>query len=321
MNNAGATPASPPRSPWLGYYTFRLLSETKRAEKLYVIMLRRSSRSERVPAKPDVGDAVKVGSDWISRIFCIIEGQTSMRVTRGTAAYGHSLLPRSHQCVTDLLGCGWESLMKSVTLGNVTMSHRTREARRNALRLSPLNYDRDIQVADSIISLISDFPNVGNKQHAILLVDSQVLTVRGSKILVHSQILSPSALSLGIAKSFAPARRVIHFSEYLWLSLSLAEQRDSSSISVRYQYREQKRDRHQERHGRHSRTLRQNAKSKYIDHIRLQRASEEQFRDVPIPWRSCSVRDCREGEKIEASSRPTTTSVYLRLRGLKLWMM
>ncbi|GBP89686.1 hypothetical protein EVAR_20381_1 [Eumeta japonica] len=33
-------------------------------------------------------------------------------------------------------GCGWESLMKSVTLGNVTMSHRTREARR-MLRLSP----------------------------------------------------------------------------------------------------------------------------------------------------------------------------------------
>ncbi|GBP03375.1 hypothetical protein EVAR_101763_1 [Eumeta japonica] len=26
-----------------------------------------------------------------------------------------------------LLGCGWESLMKNVTLGNVTMSHRTRE--------------------------------------------------------------------------------------------------------------------------------------------------------------------------------------------------
>ncbi|GBP39409.1 hypothetical protein EVAR_95861_1 [Eumeta japonica] len=26
-----------------------------------------------------------------------------------------------------LAGCGWESLMKSVTLGNVTMSHRTRE--------------------------------------------------------------------------------------------------------------------------------------------------------------------------------------------------
>ncbi|GBP70570.1 hypothetical protein EVAR_54379_1 [Eumeta japonica] len=33
-------------------------------------------------------------------------------------------------------GCGWESLMKSVTLGNVTMSHRTREARRDALPLS-----------------------------------------------------------------------------------------------------------------------------------------------------------------------------------------
>ncbi|GBP56821.1 hypothetical protein EVAR_41457_1 [Eumeta japonica] len=27
-------------------------------------------------------------------------------------------------------GCGWESLMKNVTLGNVTMSHRTREASR-----------------------------------------------------------------------------------------------------------------------------------------------------------------------------------------------
>ncbi|GBP13714.1 hypothetical protein EVAR_71987_1 [Eumeta japonica] len=27
----------------------------------------------------------------------------------------------------DVAGCGWESLMKSVTLGNVTMSHRTRE--------------------------------------------------------------------------------------------------------------------------------------------------------------------------------------------------
>ncbi|GBP31465.1 hypothetical protein EVAR_17955_1 [Eumeta japonica] len=28
---------------------------------------------------------------------------------------------------TDGRGCGWESLMKNVTLGNVTMSHRTRE--------------------------------------------------------------------------------------------------------------------------------------------------------------------------------------------------
>ncbi|GBP74253.1 hypothetical protein EVAR_51652_1 [Eumeta japonica] len=35
-------------------------------------------------------------------------------------------------------GCGWESLMKNVTLGNVTMSHRTRErGPPNALRLSP----------------------------------------------------------------------------------------------------------------------------------------------------------------------------------------
>ncbi|GBP73933.1 hypothetical protein EVAR_103159_1 [Eumeta japonica] len=38
--------------------------------------------------------------------------------------------------------CGWESLMKSVTLGNVTMSHRTREGLPNALRLSHSNYDR-----------------------------------------------------------------------------------------------------------------------------------------------------------------------------------
>ncbi|GBP78107.1 hypothetical protein EVAR_53552_1 [Eumeta japonica] len=33
-------------------------------------------------------------------------------------------------CPHIVRGCGWESLMKSVTLGNVTMSHRTREARR-----------------------------------------------------------------------------------------------------------------------------------------------------------------------------------------------
>ncbi|GBP92457.1 hypothetical protein EVAR_99633_1 [Eumeta japonica] len=40
------------------------------------------------------------------------------------------------------LGCGWESLMKNVTLGNVTMSHRTREARRMPCVSLPLNYDR-----------------------------------------------------------------------------------------------------------------------------------------------------------------------------------
>ncbi|GBO98425.1 hypothetical protein EVAR_67978_1 [Eumeta japonica] len=38
--------------------------------------------------------------------------------------------------------CGWESLMKNVTLGNVTMSHRTREARRMPCVSLPLNYDR-----------------------------------------------------------------------------------------------------------------------------------------------------------------------------------
>ncbi|GBP62850.1 hypothetical protein EVAR_44705_1 [Eumeta japonica] len=39
-------------------------------------------------------------------------------------------------------GCGWESLMKSVTLGNVTMSHRTRESPPNALRLSMIGLPR-----------------------------------------------------------------------------------------------------------------------------------------------------------------------------------
>ncbi|GBP49257.1 hypothetical protein EVAR_102200_1 [Eumeta japonica] len=37
---------------------------------------------------------------------------------------------------------------KGVTLGNVTMSHRTRESPPNALRLSPLNYDRSAARAD-----------------------------------------------------------------------------------------------------------------------------------------------------------------------------
>ncbi|GBP31044.1 hypothetical protein EVAR_77339_1 [Eumeta japonica] len=39
-------------------------------------------------------------------------------------------------------GCGWESLMKSVTLGNVDESPNERGPP-NALRLSPLNYDRE----------------------------------------------------------------------------------------------------------------------------------------------------------------------------------
>ncbi|GBP76826.1 hypothetical protein EVAR_49114_1 [Eumeta japonica] len=39
----------------------------------------------------------------------------------GHAAANYSAHPRR------IKGCGWESLMKSVTLGNVTMSHRTRE--------------------------------------------------------------------------------------------------------------------------------------------------------------------------------------------------
>ncbi|GBP26770.1 hypothetical protein EVAR_95282_1 [Eumeta japonica] len=42
----------------------------------------------------------------------------------------------------DIKGCGWESLMKNVTLGNVTMSHRTRERPAECLASLPLNYDR-----------------------------------------------------------------------------------------------------------------------------------------------------------------------------------
>ncbi|GBP43903.1 hypothetical protein EVAR_41759_1 [Eumeta japonica] len=40
-------------------------------------------------------------------------------------------------------GCGWESLMKSVTLGNVTMSHRTK--RPIMICVSQLNYDRSAE--------------------------------------------------------------------------------------------------------------------------------------------------------------------------------
>ncbi|GBP85663.1 hypothetical protein EVAR_60007_1 [Eumeta japonica] len=89
-----------------------------------------------------------------------------------TVAHEHLKPQRSHRCVVALLegngisvegnrvdergkggvdhrnphaldkNCGWESLLKNVTLGNVTMSHRTRERPPNLLRLSPLNYDR-----------------------------------------------------------------------------------------------------------------------------------------------------------------------------------
>ncbi|GBP05337.1 hypothetical protein EVAR_71222_1 [Eumeta japonica] len=38
--------------------------------------------------------------------------------------YKINIDPEPHKRFTR---CGWESLMKSVTLGNVTMSHRTRE--------------------------------------------------------------------------------------------------------------------------------------------------------------------------------------------------
>ncbi|GBP73830.1 hypothetical protein EVAR_86350_1 [Eumeta japonica] len=54
--------------------------------------------------------------------------------TRGWNSVAHNAVTYAAAYVVILLyfarygsGCGWESLMKSVTLGNVTMSHRTRE--------------------------------------------------------------------------------------------------------------------------------------------------------------------------------------------------
>ncbi|GBP19125.1 hypothetical protein EVAR_83438_1 [Eumeta japonica] len=47
----------------------------------------------------------------------------------------------------DRLRCGWESLYENVTLGNVTMSHRTRERPAECLASLPLNYDRSARAA------------------------------------------------------------------------------------------------------------------------------------------------------------------------------
>ncbi|GBP90932.1 hypothetical protein EVAR_29390_1 [Eumeta japonica] len=47
--------------------------------------------------------------------------------TRGVTKNGYCGLHQSKTLIRKGIRCGWESLMKSVTLGNVTMSHRTRE--------------------------------------------------------------------------------------------------------------------------------------------------------------------------------------------------
>ncbi|GBP59950.1 hypothetical protein EVAR_89021_1 [Eumeta japonica] len=48
---------------------------------------------------------------------------------RVRSMYGTAQRTKLCRCevVHGSVGCGWESLMKNVTLGNVTMSHRTRE--------------------------------------------------------------------------------------------------------------------------------------------------------------------------------------------------
>ncbi|GBP12407.1 hypothetical protein EVAR_75825_1 [Eumeta japonica] len=60
--------------------------------------------------------------------------ENSHRMNRWRSASGTSTAPRAPGGRTARIrrhparrSCGWESLMKNVTLGNVTMSHRTRE--------------------------------------------------------------------------------------------------------------------------------------------------------------------------------------------------
>ncbi|GBP34596.1 hypothetical protein EVAR_85316_1 [Eumeta japonica] len=53
-----------------------------------------------------------------------------------TSVFCESVVPHRPSYCVALKGCGWESLMKNVTLGNVTMSHRTREARQCLASLS-----------------------------------------------------------------------------------------------------------------------------------------------------------------------------------------
>ncbi|GBP39244.1 hypothetical protein EVAR_22649_1 [Eumeta japonica] len=71
---------------------------------------------------------------------CEVEATTSVLPTTAERASGQIYIyireiapaladsrSRHKICQDDSLRCGWESLMKNVTLGNVTMSHRTRE--------------------------------------------------------------------------------------------------------------------------------------------------------------------------------------------------
>ncbi|GBP68790.1 hypothetical protein EVAR_36551_1, partial [Eumeta japonica] len=71
-----------------------------------------------------------------------IEGQAPQfgikRLREDTQTYIHEHIPSNSKAMRLRLGV----TLKSVTLGNVTMSHRTREARRMPCVSLPLNYDR-----------------------------------------------------------------------------------------------------------------------------------------------------------------------------------
>ncbi|GBP07333.1 hypothetical protein EVAR_4727_1 [Eumeta japonica] len=85
------------------------------------------------PRDPHVGRLIKIPAS----IALKIKGLDS-----APCSESGSVASREPRAVYAAKGCGWESLMKSVTLGNVTMSHRTRERPAECLASLPLNYDR-----------------------------------------------------------------------------------------------------------------------------------------------------------------------------------
>ncbi|GBP53350.1 Zwei Ig domain protein zig-8 [Eumeta japonica] len=70
-------------------------------------------------------------------------------------------------------GCGWESLMKNVTLGNVTMSHRTREAR----RMPSLSHSTMIGLPRAALELIGKRGKTANR--------TEIETKCGTKIRIN----------------------------------------------------------------------------------------------------------------------------------------
>ncbi|GBP21575.1 hypothetical protein EVAR_9760_1 [Eumeta japonica] len=111
------------------------------------------------PRGPERSLASRAGHDDLERLLNVPSGivypvSSSLNalkhrtITAGVGAVGDivRLLLQLDDLVS-YVGCGWESLMKSVTLGNVTMSHRTRERPAECLASLPLNYDRSARAA------------------------------------------------------------------------------------------------------------------------------------------------------------------------------